>query len=195
MVNMSEKFYQLKESLEKEYKWLLTHYPLSRGTETFLHVFYEGEEQEEEEYVEINGFASYKFIQKKMEIDILLLLDMKKRFDDHDHQVMKKYGIREDYDLYFWMLYHEYGHVLDMCRIRRKSGLRILKKQMSDYGKHTHRIHQKMDVGVLTQEEGDRLYRELEHEKKADRFANAIYKKKKSDIKNYIENMNKGGES
>jgi len=191
---MSEKFYQLKALLEKEYKWLLENYPLSKGTNTFFHVFYEGEDQEEEEIVEINGFASYTFVQKKMDIDILLLIDMQKRFDEHDRQVMKKYGIQEDYDLYFWMLYHEYGHVLDMCKIRRKSGLRILKKQMSDYGKHTHRIHRKMDAGIFTQEEGDRMYRELEHEKKADRFANAIYKKKKSDITTYIETMNKGGE-
>jgi hypothetical protein len=192
---MSEKFYKLKAYLEKEYKWLLTNYPLSRGMESFLHVFYEGEEPDEENIVEINGFASYNFIQKQIETDILLMLDMQKRFDDHDLQVMKKYGINVDYDLYFWMLYHEYGHLLDMCKIRRKSGLRILKKQMSDYAKHTERIHRKMDQGVISQEEGDFLYRELAHEKKADRFANAIYKKKKSDITNYIENMNKGGES
>jgi len=188
-VIMNDTFKLLKKSLTEEFEWLKKNYPLGEKMECHFHVFHEGEDATDDE-VEINGFATYEFVNKFIQSDIFLMLDTKKRFDDLDHDVMAKFQIEKDYDLYFWMLYHEYGHIFDIKKIRKRSKLRIVKKKMTAYLNMTRKIRRKTDQGYITEKEGEELYRKLQPEMAADRFANVIYKNKKDVIKKYVERLN-----
>lgn len=183
---MNTVYDQLRESLHEEYQWLNQTYPLGKKMECGLHVFHE-EASDEKEC--INGLAFYHFHKTIIETDIFLFLDTQKRFSEHDRKIMEMYKIKADYDLYFWMLYHEYGHVMEMKRIRKKSKLRTVKKQMNRYLKKTAAIREAVAKGHITETCGERLYRLLQEEVSADRFANAQYQKRKEEIQQHIRKI------
>lgn len=101
-------------------------------------------------------------------------------FDEAEQILAQKNEIKEKTnDIYFYMLYHEYGHILEMDKTCINYGIEKLKSELNNHQKEVVRLWNEYEKGNLSRYESQRLYRNLPEERKADEFAEKIYKIRK----------------
>lgn len=186
---MKSKFTYLRESMKTEFEWLRKQFPVSYFGEIKLRIYNTGSEQSSAWEEEKNACLMYDIDEPKDGCDIVLFLNMSLKHDEMDEKMMEKYELGNSYDIYFFMLYHEFGHLLDMSRTYLENGFEGLYEKLEDYEEQRKDIENLWDAGFIEEAEAQFRYRKLTFETNADNFAYEIYHKRIELIREYIVKM------
>lgn len=184
--NMKKDFKEWEALLKKEYDWLREQYPTDK-----IHVEKELKLFDIKKYENNNGWEISEEISASIHewwaegtphFGIMMELEETVMLDQHDIDLMKKNKVNETH-LYFWMLYHEYGHLVQMNETVKNKGLDALIEELNENNEEVEKIFILHEKNKISEQEADKRYRELWFEQYADNFANKIYSIKKESLK------------
>jgi hypothetical protein len=173
----------VKEKIKSEYFWLRENYPLPLFSEIKLKIFnpnaYNMIFGQDEPYKEkeIGGVVLDKLEEEILEFNIILILAKHWEIDEADEYTLNKYKVNPQH-LPFWILYHEYGHIVDVHNVYKKRGLKGLEKYYENVEQEIIKLEQKMEKKKLNYKEVNERYKKLKTERKADEFAEERYKER-----------------
>ena len=183
---MNAKHYKVKEKLSEEFEWLKKNYPLSSFQHIELKV-YRAEEYNafhtdpyEAGYTtkEIDAFLLEAIHEEQLQHAIFLITNQQYELTEIDKMVLEKGGLKEEH-LYYFLLYHEYGHLVHLHDTYGKKGIVGYLDEKEKMGEEIEQLILLKDKKQITEHEMQRQYRELWFEKYADDFAYEIYKLRK----------------
>lgn len=187
--NMKNTFSVYKKNLLSEFEWLREQYPLENFRIHPLSVFdyqyynehhiYEKEEEYHEK--EVDAFMVNTVINNVVEAKIIMIISEKHEPDDVDEMNMNSFDIEPEH-LFYWILYHEYGHLVQLHKTYVKNGLEAMEKERDESDEEVDKLENKLELGFITDDEFDKAYRNLWFEKVADDFANHIYQIRKNEL-------------
>lgn len=186
---MKSKFTHLRESMNIEFKWLQNQFTVNYFKEINLKIYNTGSEQSSSWGEEKNGYLMYDIDEPDEGCDILLFLNSQLILDEMDRHILKEYQIDDGYDLYYFMLYHEFGHLLDIQHTFTKHGYDGMYEKLEGYERERKEIEKLWDEEKINESEAQERYRKLAFENSADLFAFDIYHKRIEFIREYIKKM------
>lgn len=186
---MSLNFNNVKKKLEKEFEWLRQHYPINGFSEVELKIYdyntynkVHGDETEEEyDEKEVDAFVIDNIVEDDVQFAIFMIVNSEHVPDEVDKMVLAK-GSVEEKDLFYFILYHEYGHLRQLHSTYSKSGKKELQREMEEMSDELEKLMNKREKEEINEEEFEKKYRELWFEEAADNFAYQIYQERKNEL-------------
>ncbi|OIJ19295.1 hypothetical protein BKP45_14165 [Anaerobacillus alkalidiazotrophicus] len=183
---MALSFLEYKNTLLKEYDWLKTTFPINGFVLRKLNIYnckdynkkYANDHQEKYKEKDIDAFVMEKISFDKIEMSIFMILDEEHELDTIDLMVLEKGKINPDH-LFFWMLYHEYGHIYQLQRTFRLKGYDGFLDERDESEELINQLYDQYCRGEILKKDLDKAYRNLWFEKEADDFANHVYQQRK----------------
>ena len=182
-------FNLIKKGLEKEFEWFTKQYEMTYFQDIRLRIFPIGKNESETWGEEKNGYLLYEHDEPQNGCDIILVLNTDILHDDIDRMMISKYQLGPTYELYFFMLYHELGHLMDLEKAYEDQGSLGISRKLHQYQREVECVEEEYRIGKLKDREISMMYRNLVFEKFADEFASKIYHKRISFIREYIHEM------
>lgn len=182
-------FRDWKRRITEEYQWLREVYPIEEFGEIPLKIYnakdynesYGSLHQDEYKEKEIDAFVTDMYMNDEIKMAIFLIISEDYEKDKSDEIVLKNGNIEEKH-FYYWLLYHEYGHLLQLQRTYNKHGVKGIMEQKEEESEEVDKITSLYFSGKISDEEYDIKYRELWFEKEADNTANKIYDIRKQNL-------------
>lgn len=192
---MRSKLKKIKLQLKTEFEWLKFAYPISEYKIEDIKIFdaksynlsEEDDFEETYEEKEIDGFIYNLEAENVLTYGICMIIDDKVVAEETDKIIMKKNKIKDEKHLMFYILYHEYGHLIEIEEILKEKGEEGLEVSMEEYDLKVEELMEKFFYGEITEKEMDKKYRELKKEEYADSFANKIYELRKDKIEQFFK--------
>lgn len=176
-------YQKMKKIIKEEFEWLMKNYPIGLFKKIDFKI-YNIEDVKKLDMNKRNGFFIYdmEFFER---CDIVLIYEEETKLNLFEKSILKKNEQKEK--VYFYMLYHEYGHVITMEELYRKKNKEEVKRIFDEYGEKVESILQRRERGEITEEKEKNLYKKLDLEKEADLFANKLLKLREEKIKELLQ--------
>lgn len=177
---MELNFSNVKKKLEEEFYWLEKNFPTERFDQVSTHIYdfkdYNKTHKSEDEFSygdnEVNAYLFHHVNDKKLELAILMVLNSAYELTEWDRIILDKGSIKDEH-LFYFMLYHEYGHLIQMHDTYKRFGISGFIQILEEMAEETEKI----DTTAKKE-----LYRELWFEREADEFAYKIYELRKEKL-------------
>lgn len=165
--------------LRREFQWLKKQYPLKYLQIEPLTIFNLENSISEEKIIPYKetGISQF-FIGDDIHFGILFELHPSYELNEHDIWLTSLHNIKEEH-FYYWLLYHEYGHLIDMNTMRKKHNTHFILESIDQHEKHILHLKKMKRSKQIEEQTIYHFYRELPFEKRADTFANEIYQQRK----------------
>lgn len=159
----------IKKEIQKEYQWLQKKFPITFTHDICLHLISSDEEQ----------YSAVFFDLEKNSWVIHMEIKTEPVFDEYDKKRLTRYEIPQTEDVYFFMLYHEYGHIWEIEQLSYKVGFEKAMEYMKQYERDVNDLLDKREEALITEDELNHQYENLSPELFAEKFAVATFNKRK----------------
>lgn len=183
---MDSNYDKVKKKLSEELEWLKENHPLSLFSHLELNIYnakhyndlYQEDHNDHYEEKETDAFLMETIEEQQLQHAIFLIISEQHVLDEVDKMVLTKGNVKEEH-LFYFMLYHEYGHLVHLHNSYQKKGLTGYLDEKEEMEEQLERLILLKEKEEIAEEEFHIRYRELWFEQYADNFAYAVYQKRK----------------
>ena len=175
----------IKQQIKTEFDWLTNQYPTEGFQVEKLLILNSKEHKQlfalDEEYneLDLSGYVFDTLSSHACKFQIVLIINKCYQLDEQDSNMLKRHSVHPHH-LPHWILFHEYGHIMDFHQVFKKKGIRALQKYATKTEKEIERVYKKFTNNEISYSEMNVLYKQTTSEKNADEFAMRFYKERKS---------------
>lgn len=155
----------LKKGLKKEFRLLVEKYQLDKAFNLGIDIF------PSSKYDNSTSYLFYEFHDENIDTTIFMTINIHDSFSEKDKKLLKEINSEQKEAIFYFRLFHEFGHLVQMNEFYKKGGIQYIKDEMKNYEKEVEMIHKKIENEELSEKEAMKEYENLIWEKFADDFA------------------------